>query len=88
MRSLFSRFSSVIIAAELACLLLAAGCASRLRVRYVPHDCFTWNSQEAIANSQWEHETHREHVDFTVLSNTDLWQSQKWRQCMRPVQPM
>jgi hypothetical protein len=84
MRSpLFSRFS---IAAVLASALLATGCAGRARVRYVPYDYFTWNSQEAIVYSQWEHEAHRAHVDFTVLSNTDMWAYWKWRQSHRGQQ--
>ena len=76
MRSpLFSRFS---IAAVLASALLATGCAARSRV-YAPYNYFSWNNREAIFLSQWEHDTHREHVDFTVLSDSDMWEFQKWR---------
>jgi|HubBroStandDraft_4_1064222.scaffolds.fasta_scaffold531042_1 hypothetical protein len=77
MRSpLFSRFS---IAAGVASALLATGCAGRARVHYVPYDYFTWNSQEAIVYSQWEHDTHREHIDFTVLSDADMNSFWVWR---------
>ena len=67
--SLFKRFS---IAATLAAALLGTGCAGRVRVHYVPYDYFSWNPQVDIDYTRWEHETHREHVDFTVVSNADM----------------
>jgi hypothetical protein len=73
-------FSSLSMATVLAAALLATGCAGRARVRYVPYNYFSWNSQEAIVYSQWEHDTHREHVDFTLRSNTDMWAYWKWQQ--------
>ena len=64
------QFGLVAVAAVLACLLVTTGCAGHARIHYVSYDYFTWNSQEAIVYSQWEHDNHREHVDFTELSNT------------------
>jgi hypothetical protein len=74
--SLFNRFS---IAAALASALLAAGCA---RVRYSPsfYNYVSWSHVESMYYDQWEHDTHREHVDFIVRSNADMEQYWKWRQ--------
>lgn len=65
-------FSRVFIAAALASALLATGCAARSRV-YAPssYNYFSWNNQEATGYSQWEHETNRQHVDFTVGTHFD-----------------
>jgi hypothetical protein len=75
----FSRFSSVVIAAELACALLTTGCAARARASYVPYDYFSWNSQVATAYNHWEHDTHREHLDFTLLNDADMRAFWQWQ---------
>jgi hypothetical protein len=67
-----SLFSRVYIAAVLASALLAVGCAGRTRVHYVPYDYFSWNPQVNVDYTRWEHDTHREHVDFAVVSNVDM----------------
>jgi len=73
MQSQLRHFLPLAIAAVFAAAFLATGCAGRARVHYVPYNYFSWNNQEAISYSQWEHDTHREHVDFTLRSNTDMW---------------
>jgi hypothetical protein len=85
--SLFNRF---FIAAGLASALLAAGCASHTRVHYATYDYFSWNPQVDIDYTRWEHETHREHVDFTVVSNADMrafwdWEHRKPEQRSKTV---
>jgi hypothetical protein len=80
MRSpLFSRFPLVAIAAVLASTLLPTGCVGRPRISYIPYNYYSWNHHEAVYYSQWEHDTHRDHVDFTVLSDADMRTFWEWR---------
>jgi hypothetical protein len=73
--SLFSRFSIAVLASA----LLATGCAVRARAHYAPYDYFSWNSKVAIDYNQWEHDTHREHVDFTLVSDVDMRAFWEWQ---------
>jgi hypothetical protein len=74
MRSLFRLFAPLLISAA-----LTTGCVSHARV-YVPYNYFSWNNQEAIFYPQWEHDTGRDHLDFTLRSNADMNLYFKWRQ--------
>ena len=67
-----------IAAVLLASSLLAPGCAARARA-YRPYDYFSWSHQEALYYSQWERDTRRDHVDFTVRSDADMYTYWKWR---------
>jgi hypothetical protein len=46
----------------------------------VPYDYVSWNNREAILYPQWEHDTHRDQLEFTLRSNTDMLEYWKWRQ--------
>ena len=72
------------LAAVLASALLATGCA---RVRYSPsfYNYVSWSHQEGVYYAQWEHDTHREHVDFIVRSDTDMERYWKWRQTRHAI---
>jgi ABC-type uncharacterized transport system auxiliary subunit len=69
--------SPLAVASVLACALLLTGCVAR--AKYKPYDYFSWSHQEAIQYARWEHDTHREHVDFTVRSDTEMYAYWKWR---------
>jgi hypothetical protein len=74
MRSLPRLFAPLLISAA-----FTTGCVSHARV-YVPYDYVSWNNREAILYPQWEHDTHRDQLEFTLRSNTDMLEYWKWRQ--------
>ena len=67
-----------IAAVLLASSLLASACAARAPA-YRPYDYFSWSHQEALYYSQWERDTHRQHLDFTVCSDADMREFWEWR---------
>jgi hypothetical protein len=70
--------SSLAIATVLASSLLATGCAARAPI-FKPYDYFSWSHQEAVYYARWEQDTHRDHVDFTVRTDADMYAYWKWR---------
>lgn len=71
MRWLLRRFSSLLLAAMMAVPLFCGGCTAHVGV-YDPyyHDHHRWAAEEPYY-SQWEVNTHREHMDFAKRSDAD-----------------
>jgi hypothetical protein len=69
--SLISRFAPMLLAAAIALPVLSTGCSGSVRV-YDPyyHDYHVW-ATETPHYTQWEHDTHRDHVDFNKRSDAD-----------------
>jgi hypothetical protein len=69
----------LVLAAALSAPFFTAGCAVHARV-YDPyyHDYHDWNG-ETVYYSQWETETHRNHVDFNKRPRDEQKQYWDWR---------
>lgn len=65
------RLHRFFLAAALTIPLFAAGCAHR--------DVYVWGPGETTYYVQWEHETHREHVEWQQRSDADHKDYWKWR---------
>jgi len=78
-RSFLRRLVPMLFAAAIAMPVLCNGCAARVRV-YDPyyHDYHAWPAEEPYY-TQWEHETHREHMDFNKRSKADQKAYWDWR---------
>jgi hypothetical protein len=72
-------FSAVLLAAAISAPALVTGCSARVRV-YDPyyHDYHYWNG-EVVYYNQWEHDTHRDHVEFASRSAADQKAYWDWR---------
>lgn len=79
MRSLSQRLASLLMAAVVIVPLLCSGCAAHVRV-YDPyyHDYHVW-ATETPYYTQWEHDTHRDHVEFNQRSDADKKAYWDWR---------
>lgn len=79
MGSLLRHFSPLLLAAAIALPVLCTGCTGSVRV-YDPyyHDYHVWAS-ETPYYSQWEHDNHREHMDFNKRSDADKKAYWDWR---------
>lgn len=75
----FKRFASLSLAAAFASTLLMSGCAVHARV-YDPyyHD-YHARDHETVYYNQWEHDSHRDHVDFNKRSDADKKDYWTWR---------
>jgi hypothetical protein len=64
----------------MASTALLSGCAVHARI-YDPyyHDYHAWNDHEVVYYGQWEHETHRDHVDFKKRKDVDQKEYWTWR---------
>ena len=64
-------FAPVLLAAVLAVPVLNTGCAAHVRV-YDPYyrDYHVW-AAETPYYTQWEHDTHRDHMDSNKRSDAD-----------------
>jgi hypothetical protein len=73
------RFVPLALALSLASPVVLTGCAARVRV-YDPyyHDYHDWNG-EVVYYNQWEHDTHREHMEFNKRSAEDQHAYWDWR---------
>lgn len=60
------------IVAVLSLQLFALGCAEHRRV-------YVWGPGETTYYAQWEHETHRDHVEWAARSDSDHKAYWKWR---------
>ena len=67
------------VGSSVAAPLLTTGCATRVRV-YDPYygDYHVW-SGETVYYGRWEHDTHREHMDFNKRSDADKKAYWDWR---------
>jgi hypothetical protein len=79
MGSRLRKFTPVLFAAALAVPLLTTGCETRARV-YDPYygDYHVW-SGETTYYGRWEHDTHRDHVDFNRRNDADKKEYWDWR---------
>lgn len=79
MRILLTKFGSLLFASAITMAALATGCAVHARY-YDPyyHD-YHPVSGEAVYYSQWEHETHREHMDFKRRKEAERKEYWDWR---------
>ena len=80
MSSALRPLASALLSAALASATLLSGCAVHARI-YDPYyrDYHTWNDHEAVYYSQWEHETHRDHLDFKSRNDADQKEYWTWR---------
>ena len=71
MGKLLRCFTSFLLPAAIAAALFCGGCAAHVNV-YDPyyHDNHVWVTEEPYY-TQWEHDTHREHMDFNKRSDAD-----------------
>ncbi|MGD1063756.1 MAG: hypothetical protein ABR860_10895 [Terracidiphilus sp.] len=71
MRSLLRCFTPFLLATVMSLPLFCGGCAARVNV-YDPYyrDYHVW-AAETPYYSQWEHDTHRDHMDFNKRSDAD-----------------
>jgi hypothetical protein len=80
MRSSWRSFAVVSLALALGGPVLNSGCAEHPRY-YDPYysDYHTWNSGEVVYYNRWEHDTHRDHVDFAKRNDADRKEYYTWR---------
>jgi hypothetical protein len=80
MRSSLRSFAVVLLALALGGPVLISGCAEHPRY-YDPYysDYHTWNSGEVVYYNRWEHDTHRDHVDFAKRNDADRKEYYTWR---------
>ena len=69
MHSMFKNFAPLLLAAAIA-LPGLAGCTVHARV---------YGPGEDVYYTQWEHETHRDHVDYDRRNDADQKEYWKWR---------
>jgi hypothetical protein len=71
--------SPLLLIALLATALFTIGCEARVRV-YDPyyHDYHAW-APESGYYAQWEHDNHRDHMDFGKRSDADKKAYWDWR---------
>ena len=68
-------FGRLLMASVLMLPLLSAGCAEhRTVVAYG-----TWGPGETVYYTQWEHETHRDHVEYEQRKADEQHQYWEWR---------
>jgi hypothetical protein len=79
MSSLKKNLAPLLFAAVLAVPIFSTGCAVHARV-YDPyyHDYHGWDG-EVVYYGQWEHDTHRDHMDFNKRSDADKKEYWDWR---------
>jgi hypothetical protein len=61
-----------LVVAALFVPLLAAGCAEHRRV-------YAWGPGEVTYYGQWEHDTHRDHMEWEARNDADHQAYWKWR---------
>lgn len=71
--------ASLLLAAALSAPVLMVGCAVHARV-YDPyyHDYHPWGG-EVVYYQNWEHDTHRDHMDYNHRSSSDQKAYWDWR---------
>jgi hypothetical protein len=79
MRLLCRNLARIVLAASLVSPVFVSGCAAHVRV-YDPYyrDYHDWNG-ETVYYNQWEHDTHRDHVDFNKRNAGDQKAYWDWR---------
>jgi hypothetical protein len=80
MRLLLRNAAPLLLAVALASPVLIGGCAEHVRYYDADHaDYHTWNHGEVVYYDRWEHETHRDHQDFSHRSDSDKKEYYTWR---------
>jgi hypothetical protein len=80
MRSVSRNFAVAVLAIALAGPVFIAGCEGEVRYYDADyHDYHRWNHGEVVYYSNWEHETHREHVDFAKRNDAEKKEYFAWR---------
>ena len=79
MPSSLKKFSRLLLAGALVSPIFINGCAVHARV-YDPYynDYHPWG-HETVYYNQWEHDTHRDHVDFAKRNDADKKAYWDWR---------
>lgn len=74
-----NRFASLLFAMVIFAPIFCAGCAVQARV-YDPyyHDYHAW-AGETTFYAQWEHDNHRDHMDFDKRNDADKKAYWDWR---------
>lgn len=70
MHSMFRKFSRLLLAAAIALPALTTGCAVHARV---------YGPGEEVYYTQWEHESHRDHVDYEKRKDAEQKEYWRWR---------
>jgi hypothetical protein len=80
MKTLFRSVAPALLVAALSSPLLLSGCAAHVTY-YDPyyHDYHHWDDHEVVYYNQWEHDTHRDHVDFAKRNDADKKAYWDWR---------
>jgi hypothetical protein len=80
MRTVSRNFALVALAVALAGPVLVSGCEGEVRTYDAGYgDYHTWNHGEVVYYNNWEHETHREHVDFAKRNDAEKKEYYSWR---------
>jgi hypothetical protein len=77
-----SRFiSTLFLSAALACSVFGIACGHHYYRVYDPYynDYHVWNNDEVVYYNRWEHDTHRDHVDFRKRKTDDQKEYWTWR---------
>jgi hypothetical protein len=82
MRKLTHALSMFALTVVLAAPIVVAGCSGGVGYRtYDPYynDYHVWNNDEVVYYNRWEHDTHRDHVDFRKRKADDQKEYWNWR---------
>jgi hypothetical protein len=82
MRKLNRTLSMFALTAALSAPILIGGCSGGGTYRtYDPYynDYHVWNNDEVVYYNRWEHDTHRDHVDFRKRKADDQKEYWNWR---------
>ena len=80
MRNLFGNVAVMILALGLGAAVVIGGCEGEVRYYDAGYgDYHTWNHGEVVYYNNWEHETHREHVDFAKRNDAEKKEYYSWR---------
>ena len=80
MRNFFGNLAVLILALGLTAVVVIGGCQGDVRYYDAGHgDYHTWNHGEVVYYNNWEHQTHREHVDFAKRNDTEKKEYFSWR---------
>ena len=82
MRKLTRTLSMFALTVALSAPILIGGCSGGGYYRtYDPYynDYHVWNNDEVVYYNRWEHDTHRDHVDFRKRKSDDQKEYWTWR---------
>jgi len=81
MRFLLRHFAVVVLAAAVGgAVFVVSGCEGQVRYYDAGYnDYHVWNHGEVVNYNRWEHETHRDHVDFAKRNDDQKKEYFAWR---------